>query len=121
MKTAGLQVAQRDVPPDITVVTLTGKMMLSESAAVEELILNLLGQGRRKFVIDLAGLTHIDSTGIGTFIASLGKIGQAGGALAMASAGGMVREGFRVTRLDKVFRFFPDTGSAVSALGGTPE
>jgi len=77
---------------------------------------DLLETGRRKFIVDLSGLTHIDSTGIGTFIASLGKVSQAGGALAMAGAGGMVREGFRVTRLDKVFRFFPDVESARATL-----
>jgi hypothetical protein len=28
----------------------------------------------------------------------------------------MVREGFRVTRLDSVFRFFPDVNSAVAGI-----
>ncbi|MGO9095502.1 MAG: STAS domain-containing protein [Bryobacteraceae bacterium] len=116
MKIAGVQVSHREVAPDTVVVTLAGKMMLSDSAALETVIVNLLEAGRRKFIVDLSGLTHIDSTGIGTFIASLGKVSQAGGALAMAGAGGMVREGFRVTRLDKVFRFFPDVESARAAL-----
>lgn len=116
MKTAGLQVTHQEVPPDLVVITLTGKMMLGESAAVESLILSLLGSGRRKFIVNLSGVTHIDSTGIGTFIAGLGKVNQAGGALVMAGAAGMVREGFRVTRLDKVFRFFPDVESARAAL-----
>jgi anti-sigma B factor antagonist len=116
MKTAGLQVSHQDLAPDTVVITLAGKMMLGESAPVESLILSLLAEGRRKFIVDLSALTHIDSTGIGTFIAALGKVGQAGGALVMAGASGMVREGFRVTRLDKVFRFFPDLDSARAAL-----
>ena len=116
MKIAGLQVSHQEVPPDAAVITLTGKMMLGESAAVESLILSLLEAGRRRFIVDLSALTHIDSTGIGTFIAGLGKVNQAGGKLLMAGAGGMVREGFRVTRLDKVFRFYPDVASALAAL-----
>jgi anti-anti-sigma factor len=116
MKTAGLQVSHREVAPDTVVVTLAGKMMLSDSAALESVIVSLLAAGPRKFIVDLSGLTHIDSTGIGTFIASLGKVGQAGGTLAMAGAGGMVREAFRVTRLDKIFRFFPDVESARAGL-----
>ena len=75
----------------------------------------------RKIVLDLSGVTHIDSTGIGTFIASLGKVTQSGGSLAMAGASGLVREGFRVTRLDSIFRFFPDVESAVSALSKPAE
>ncbi len=116
MKTAGLQVSHQEAPSGAVVIAVVGKMMLSESNAVEDLIIRLLGEGRRKFVVDLSGVTHIDSTGIGKFIASLGKVGQAGGALVMAGATGMVREGFRVTRLDRVFRFYPDVESALAAV-----
>jgi anti-sigma B factor antagonist len=116
MKTAGLQVSHQETPTGVIVVSVAGKMMLNDSNAVEDLIARLLQEGRRKFVVDLSGVTHIDSTGIGKFIASLGKVGQAGGTLVMAGAAGMVREGFRVTRLDRVFRFYPDVESAIAAV-----
>ena len=116
MKTAALQVSRQEPQPGVVVIALAGKMMLSDSAAVQDAIAQALGEGKRKFIIDLSGLTHIDSTGIGMFIAGLSQVGQAGGALAMAGAAGMVREGFRVTRLDKVFRFFPDVESARGAI-----
>jgi anti-sigma B factor antagonist len=116
MKTAGLQVSHQEAPSGVVVIVVAGKMMLSESNAVEDLIIRLLAEGRRKFVVDMSGVTHIDSTGIGKFIASLGKVGQAGGTLVMAGATGMVREGFRVTRLDRVFRFYPDVESAITAV-----
>jgi anti-anti-sigma factor len=116
MKTAGLQITHQQAQPGVEVVTLAGKLMLGESAAVEDLIVGLLKQGQKKIVVDLAGVTHIDSTGIGRFISSLGKVNSAGGALLMAGAAGMVREGFRVTRLDRVFRFYPDVESALKAV-----
>jgi anti-sigma B factor antagonist len=117
MKPVPVQIAHQEVQPGVAVVTLTGKVMLGAgTAGIEELITQLLAQGNRKIVVDLSGVTHIDSTGIGTFIASLGKVMQAGGAFGMAGANGVVREGFRVTRLDRVFRFFPDVESAIAAL-----
>jgi len=117
MKPAPVQIAHQEIQPGLAVVTLTGKVMLGAgTAAIDELIASLIAKGDRKIVLDLSGVTHIDSTGIGTFIASLGKIMQAGGALAMAGASGVVREGFRITRLDSVFKFFPDVESAVKAL-----
>jgi anti-anti-sigma factor len=91
-------------------------MLGANPSAIEELIVSLLAQGVRKIVVDLAGVTHIDSTGIGVLIASLGKVTQAGGALAMAGASGVVREGFRVTRLDRVFRFYADRAAALNAV-----
>ncbi len=116
MKPAALQIAHRQVEPGVVVISLVGKVMLGpESAAIEDLITTLIGQGQRKIVVDLSGVTHIDSTGIGRFIASLGRVREAGGSLLMAGAGGMVRDGFRVTRLDRVFRFFPDVETALQA------
>jgi anti-sigma B factor antagonist len=117
MKVAALQIAQEQPRPGVAVIALTGKVMLgAHTSAIEELIASLLAQGIRKIIVDLKGVTHIDSTGIGVFIASLGKVTQAGGALAMAGASGVVREGFRVTRLDRVFRFYADRAAALDAF-----
>ena len=117
MKAAALQIAQEQPRPGVAVIALSGKVMLgAHTGAIEELITGLLAQGVRKIVVDLSGVTHIDSTGIGVFIASLGKVTQAGGALAMAGASGVVREGFRVTRLDRVFRFYADRATALEAM-----
>jgi anti-sigma B factor antagonist len=117
MKPASLQITHVEPQPGVAVIALAGKVMLgSGTAAIEELISSLLAKGDRKIVVDLSGVTHIDSTGIGTFIASLGKVMQTGGAFGMAGASGVVREGFRVTRLDSVFHFFPDVDSALRAL-----
>jgi len=91
-------------------------MLGREGQELESNVNRLLAQGYRKFVFDLSGLTHIDSTGIGRCIASLNLIMQAKGQLHMAAAPFPVREGFRVTRLDRVFRFFDDVPSAQSAL-----
>jgi hypothetical protein len=41
---------------------------------------------------------------------------QSGGKLVIAGATGQVREGFRVTRLDRVFRFVEDMEAARAAV-----
>ncbi len=117
MKVAPLQITHTAPKPGVAVLTITGKVMLgADPGLIEQTILKLLAQGERKFVVALSGVSHIDSTGIGTFIATLGKVMQAGGTLAMAGATGVVREGFRITRLDRVFRFFPDAETALKSL-----
>jgi anti-sigma B factor antagonist len=117
MKVASLQITHTAVKPGVALIALAGKVMLgAEPGVIEQTILKLLSEGDRKFIVDLSAVSHIDSTGIGTFIATLGKVMQAGGTLAMAGATGVVREGFRITRLDRVFRFFPDVESALKSL-----
>ncbi len=117
MKTASLQLSHSELAPGVDLITLSGRIMLgTDNAAVEETITGLLRQGRRKIIVDLSGVTHIDSTGIGRFIAALGKVLETGGTLAMAGAAGAVRESFRVTRLDTIFRFYDDVAAARAAL-----
>lgn len=112
-----LQIQQRQVGPRVTVVSLAGRVMLGgEGAEIESLVQKGLQEGRLHFVFDLAGVTHIDSTGIGRFISSLNKTRAVGGSLRMAGASGQVRDAFHVTRLDTVFKFFEDVESALQGL-----
>lgn len=91
-------------------------MLGPEGQQVEAVIGEMLGRGYRRLVVDMSGITHIDSTGIGRCIASLNKVTQVGGKLHMAGATGQVRESFRVTRLDRVFRFFDEVEKALAAF-----
>lgn len=81
-------------------------MLGADSEQLDELVADLLRDGVGDFVFDLAGLTHIDSTGIGRFIAAFNKIMLVdGGRMRMVGAQGTVRSAFRVTKLDTVFEF----------------
>ncbi|MBS1831359.1 MAG: STAS domain-containing protein [Acidobacteria bacterium] len=114
---AKLEIAQREAGPGVIVIALKGRLMLGpESADLETLVGTLLDQGIRKIIIDMEGVTHIDSTGIGRCIASLNKCMQKGAKLHMAGAGGQVREAFRVTRLDRMFKFFDQIPDAEAAF-----
>ena len=108
-----LDIQQQEVQPGVMVVKLTGSVMRGpESQQLEALVPRLLAQGCRKIIFDLAEVKRIDSTGIGRFIFSLNAADRAGGELRMAGATGYVRECFRVTRLDTVFRFLPSVEEA---------
>jgi len=84
-----------------------------ESAQIESLTAGLLERGYRRLIFDLSAVKRIDSTGIGRFISALNSVQQAGADLRMASGPGYVRDCFRVTRLDTIFRFYPDVETAV--------
>jgi anti-sigma B factor antagonist len=100
-----------------SIITLSGKLMLGEEAAkFAHLVPELLQSGRKNLVFDLSGVTHIDSTGIGRFIDTYSRLGQAGGQMRIACASGAVRDSFRVTRLDTVFKFYPTVEAACEGL-----
>lgn len=111
-----LTIAHSEVRPATALIAITGKLLLTaDSHQVEALVGRLLEQGIRNVVFDLAGLTHIDSTGIGRFIASYRLVMAKQGSLRMAAATKAVRSAFRVTRLDTVFPFFDSVEAALAA------
>ena len=117
MMTSQLEISKTDLADGVALITLSGRLMLGpESAQLESMAKDLYDGGTRKVVIDLGGVTHMDSTGIGRCIACLNKAMQVKGQLHMASAKGQVRDSFRVTRLDRMFKFFDTQEAAVAAF-----
>ena len=112
-----LDIEQKDVNGSTSIITLKGKLMLGATAAqMENLVPTLLKSGRKNLVFDLSGVTHIDSTGIGRFIDTYSRLLPLGGQMRLAAASGAVRDSFRVTRLDTVFKFYPTVEAACEGL-----
>ena len=113
-----MKLDHREIGNGIVVIVVAGKVMLgAESQKIETLTKDLLTKGHRKLVFDMSGITRIDSTGIGRFISAHNHVMRAGGKMHMAAANGPVREGFRVTRLETVFRFFGSVDEAAAGMG----
>ncbi len=111
-----LEINQKEVAPGTVVIALEGSVMRGpEGERIETVLNDSLAQGLRRIVFDMTGIKRIDSTGIGRFIYCLNKVQETGGKLWMAGAQGYVRECFRVTRLDTVFKFCETVEDALAA------
>src|SRR5215472_7616874 len=70
-----LEINPKEVAPGTAVISLEGNVMRGpEGERIETVLNEMLDQGRRRIVFDLAGVKRIDSTGIGRFIYSLNKV-----------------------------------------------
>jgi anti-sigma B factor antagonist len=108
-----LAISHTEAGPDSVVVTLEGKLMLGpEGEEIPSLVDGFLRQGKKLVIFDLSGLSNIDSTGIGRFIASYNKIVAAGGEMRMAGATGHLFQSFHISLLDQVFPFYPTVEEA---------
>lgn len=108
-----MEISQRETGPGVMVVAVSGRVMTGPSSEpIVTTVEDLLRRGYRKIVFDLAGITTIDSTGIGRFIFSYNRIAAAGGEMRMAGAQGHVFEAFHVSLLDTVFQFFDTVEAA---------
>lgn len=62
--------------------------------------------GERRFVIDFAGVSALNSTGIGIVVSSLTTIQRAGGKLRLCNLNQRVRATFEVTGISKMLSIF---------------
>ena len=66
-----LQIVERDIE-DITVLVLTGQITLDDGdLAFGKRVDALVASGRLKILVDLAGVTYIDSSGVGMMAAEM--------------------------------------------------
>jgi anti-sigma B factor antagonist len=83
---------------------------------LKQTIADIVNRGHRRVVIDLTRVAYIDSTGLGSIVASLKMIGRQG-ELVLCGLGDTATTLFKLTRMDKVFRSFNTATDAVHALG----
>jgi anti-sigma B factor antagonist len=112
---ATMTIDHDDAVSEVAVITPSGGVTLGQrSEQIEELVEKMLAEGKKIIIFDLAGITKIDSTGIGRFIASYNKIRSVGGEMRMAGATDHLSKVFRVTRLDSVFPFYASVADALN-------
>ena len=112
-----LEYTTENVPPDITVLKFTGRLIIGrETQTVEALVRQRLREGGKKLVVDLTSVTYIDSAGIGCLAASAAVVQNDGGALVLAGADGLVLRVLELTQMDRVLRLYPSVPAACEAL-----
>ena len=112
-----LEILNKDLPPDVVVLEIKGKITLGrESKQLEWAVENLARDGRKKVVFDLSGVTNIDSTGIGIIVMSSGQLKKAGGELRLAGASSHVEEVLKITNVDRIVFLHPTTAAAAASF-----
>ena len=112
-----LTVKKRLLDPDGATLSLEGWLVLGRDCQqVEGQLEDLLRENKLKVVLDLTGLTYIDSAGVGIVMKCFGKMKKAGGTLRVAGASGMVERSLKLTNLHQIIQFFPTVEAATEAL-----
>ncbi|HXW07639.1 MAG TPA: STAS domain-containing protein [Vicinamibacterales bacterium] len=99
------------------VLDLRGHLTLSDEE--QRLMLRigeLAAQGHQRFLLNLAQVSYIDSTGIGEIVGAYTRVRRQGGQLAISNAGPRVREVLQATSLDTVLQLFEREEDALRSL-----
>jgi anti-sigma B factor antagonist len=102
----------------IGVVHLAGRLDITSAASAKQVFASVVADGNPRLVVDLAGVSFIDSSGLSALVSGLRSARQAGGDLRIAAAGSQPVTLFSLTSLDQVFRLYPTVEAATDAYQG---
>ncbi len=99
-----LEIQTKQLPPDIVVLEITGRITIGRECKQLEWAVETLVREKeaKKIIFDLSGVTHVDSTGVGIIVMSAGQVKQAGGELRLAGANKHVESVLKLTSVDKL-------------------
>ena len=78
---------------DATVLTCDGRLTMVAAPTLRSAIDDAVSGGHVRLVVDLAGTSFVDSSGLGALVAGLKRTRQAGGDLRIASRAGAGADG----------------------------
>jgi len=104
---------------DVTIVGLTGDITLNKGGDVllKDKIQSLLQQGRKKIVLDLGGVSYVDSAGLGQLVQVYATTKNHGGALKLVNVTKRLKDLLVVSKLLTVFDTFDTEAEAVASFG----
>jgi len=114
---AELDVKERQAG-DVTILDLRGEVRIGEgSIALRDAIRNLADSGKKKLLLNLAGVSYIDSSGIGELIANYTTVTRQGGQLKLLKLTDRVQNLLVITKLLTVFDHYEDEAEALKSFG----
>ncbi len=116
MTASRLTIDERQVG-DVTVLVLSGEMVVDDGdVEFRKRVDDLIDRGSVKIVLDLGGLSHIDSSGVGMFIAKLKMLKKKGGDLRLLRVSRRVENLLAMLKLLMLFQRFDDEDAAVRSF-----
>ena len=113
-----MQLEQR-IAGNVAVIKVTGDITLNKGGDVliKDKVQSLLQQGHKNLLIDLSGVSYVDSAGLGQLVQAHSTAKNHGGSLKMFSPTKRLRDLLVLTRLTTVFEVHDDEAQGLASYG----
>ena len=102
---------------DVRIIELSGKITIGTGdVKIRELVDQALEEGQTKILIDLAGVTAIDSSGIGEMVACYTTVTKRDGQLKLLRLSPKIKDILHVTQLITVFDVLDNVQEGLAAF-----
>jgi len=111
-----MEIAERTID-DVAILDLNGRLILDDGfEPLREALNRLVGQGQRKILLNLDGLTYLDSAGIGLIACKYVTLHRHDGELKLCNLRTRASEVLGVTKLLTVFESFDTEAEALRSF-----
>ncbi|HXN98316.1 MAG TPA: STAS domain-containing protein [Candidatus Acidoferrales bacterium] len=109
---------------DVTILDLTGRLSLGEAVAfgpgsglvLSETVRELAKKGKKNVLLNLGGITYVDSSGVGQLVGALTSARGQGVTLKLLRPNTQVLNLLKMSKLDTVFDISEDEATAVASF-----
>ena len=112
-----MKATSRTVGNDVEIIKLEGKITIGAGdQQLREAIMNAVAAGKQKLLLDLGGVTTIDSSGIGELVGSYTGVTNRGGKMKLLHLPAKLNELLHVTQLITVFEVYDNEQDAINSF-----
>jgi anti-sigma B factor antagonist len=105
---------------DVALVRVSGDITLNKQSNVvlKDTVQTLIQQGEKKILLDLSGVSYVDSAGLGELVQAYAATKNRGGSLKLLNVPKRLRELLLVTKLMNVFDAYDSEPEALASFVG---
>lgn len=102
---------------DVTVLALKGKITIgSGDVALRDAIDESVSRGQKKLLVDLGGVSKMDSSGLGELVAAHNTVTEGGGRISLANIPSKLYNIMGVAQIISVFDVFDDVDEGLASF-----
>ncbi len=112
-----LETAFRDIDGN-RVLDVVGEIDVYTAPKFKEAVNSILEAGQMHLVVNMAGVTYMDSSGFGALLSATKRLKPKGGTVSLVKCSSAINRILRITKLDQVFATYEELDEAVQAIQG---
>ena len=113
-----MNIRQRSIG-EAAALDVTGRLVLGEQpedGLLRETIVELLHNGQRDIIVNLDGVSQVDTSGLTALVGAHLIVAQGNGRVKLVNSNGRVRRVLSATRLDTIFEVFDTERDALASF-----
>jgi anti-sigma B factor antagonist len=117
-----VQIVKRELKPGVIVLELRGPLQMGVECKQLELAIDEILRARQtRVVLDLSGITKLDSGGLGKIVNCFSRIKTAGGSLCLTGSTHMIDGLLKLTHADRFLKCYPTALAAVESFSDSAD